>query len=406
MRRSAALLALGFVLIGPPAWAEPAPSLRQLLAATAGAPKLMEATAEVDAAKGREQQAQAWRNPELSLQTENFQGEGPLSAFNGAETTLSVAQTFELGGKRQARTAAARASVSVAEATNRGARSDYVARLAVTYAEAEASARRVDLAQSLLDAALTDARATKLLVDAGKQAQLRTLQAEAETQGARAELAEAQATKVTAFARLTALAGWPRPLDSVSESVLDASLLPATRAPGVNPKVAAAGAERTAAEARLSLERRQAIPDVRLSAGVRRFEADGSTALVAGVSLPLPIFDRNRGGVQAAQAELRAAEARGQQAKLDANADLQSAGAQASSAEARVTAAAAGEAAADEAYRGARLGYDAGRLPLLELSSARRALATARAQRLDAQLASVRAQADLLRLTGATPYGN
>jgi cobalt-zinc-cadmium efflux system outer membrane protein len=103
MRRSAALLALGFVLIGPPAWAEPAPSLRQLLAATAGAPKLMEATAEVDAAKGREQQAQAWRNPELSLQTENFQGEGPLSAFNGAETTLSVAQTFELGGKRQAR---------------------------------------------------------------------------------------------------------------------------------------------------------------------------------------------------------------------------------------------------------------------------------------------------------------
>ena len=139
------------------------------------------------------------------------------------------------------------------------------------------------------------------------------------------------------------------------------------------------------------METRQAVPDLTVSAGVRRLQGDGATAVVAGVSVPLPLFNRNRGATDAARAELAANEARLRQAEFDASADLRAAQSQARNAATRAEAAAAGEAAAAEGYRLARLGYEAGRLPLLELSSARRALAAARVRTLDARLARVRA---------------
>jgi cobalt-zinc-cadmium efflux system outer membrane protein len=147
------------------------------------------------------------------------------------------------------------------------------------------------------------------------------------------------------------------------------------------------------------------MPDVTVSAGVRRLQGDDSTAVVAGLSLPLPLFNRNRGATDAARAELTATEARLRQAEFDAAADLRTAQSQARSAVARAEAASAGEAAAAEAYRLARLGYEAGRLPLLELSNARRALAAARVRTIDARLARVRAEAEIARLTGRTPFG-
>jgi cobalt-zinc-cadmium efflux system outer membrane protein len=91
--------------------------------------------------------------------------------------------------------------------------------------------------------------------------------------------------------------------------------------------------------------------------------------------------------------------------EFDAAADLLAARSQARSAAARIEAATVGEAAATESYRLARLGYEAGRLPLLELSSARRAQAAARVRTIDARLAQVRAEAEIARLTGRAPFG-
>lgn len=127
--------------------------------------------------------------------------------------------------------------------------------------------------------------------------------------------------------------------------------------------------------------------------------------MVAGAALPLPLFDRNRGNTAAARADLRAAEARLARVQLEAQADLTAARAQARGAAARVAAAQAGEAAAAEAYRLSRIGYEAGRLPLIELTAARRALASARLQALEARLARVRAETEAARLAGKTPFG-
>ena len=407
--RLAALLAAGGLTCAGPALAAPAPAFPDLLAAAAQAPLRAESQAQVAAAQGRLDQAGAWRNPELSLEVENFAGEGPMEGLDSAETTLSFSQTLELGGKRGARIDGARMDLALARARDAQARTDYAAALAVAYAEAEAAHLRAAQARELFEAAQSDARAAELLVEAGKEARLRGLQAQAYAQAAQAGLDQALAARDAAFGRLSAQAGSGEAFDSLTSSLLSADLAASdaelAAAPADTPAVLAALADRDSAAAKVRVEQLQARPDLTVSAGVRRFAGDDATAMVAGASLPLPLFDRNRGNTATARAELTAAEARLAQARLDAAADLAAARSQARSAGAQASAAAAGEAAAAEAYRLTRIGYEAGRLPLLELTAARRALAAARLQTLEARLARVRALAEAARLVGKTPFG-
>lgn len=403
--RSALLIAVAWLLPIASVRAEPAPAFQDLLAQAAGAPTPTASAAELEAARARRVQAGAWINPELDVTVENFGGPGPTRGGEQTQATFSIGQTVELGGKRQARIAAAGSDLTAAEAKSLLSRADYAARLAVSYAEAEAAGRRVALAGDALDAAETDARSAKILVESGKEAPLRDLQASADADRARAEVAAARSSETIAFARLTALAGAPRPYDRIAVSLLDRSPQN-TGAPSSSPaSVAAATAEREAAAARLRSARAAAFPDVKFSLGVRRYDETNRSAFVAGASLPLPLFDRNRGGVAEAQAELRGSEARLRQAQLDTEADRRVAEAQAESARIQLAAAQSTDQAAAEAYRLARIGYEAGRLPLLELTAARRALAEARGRTLDAKLDQVKAEAEFARLAGRIPFG-
>src|SRR3546814_16304334 len=60
--------------------------------------------------------------------------------------------------------------------------------------------------------------------------------------------------------------------------------------------------------AELELERSQAIPDLTLSAGVRQFRETDDSAFLVGVSIPIPVFDRNRGAIERAGADVVATE--------------------------------------------------------------------------------------------------
>lgn len=403
--RLAALLAAGGLACAGPSLAAPAPSFADLLAQSAQAPRRAESQAQIAAAQGRFDQAGAWRNPELSLEVENFAGQGPMQGLDSAETTLALSQTFELGGKRGARIDGARRELDLARVRDAQARADAAAALAVAYAEAEAADLRASLARDLSDAAQSDARAADLLVEAGKEARLRALQAQADAQAAQAALDQSLSARDAAFGRLSAQAGSAEPFDSLTSSLLSAQASATDADPADAPTVRAAEADRDSAAAKVRVEQLQSRPDLTVSAGVRRFAGDDATAMIAGASLPLPLFDRNRGNTAAARAELTAAEARLAQARLDAAADLAAARSQARSATAQASAATVGEAAAGEAYRLARIGYEAGRLPLLELTAARRALAAARLQTLEARLARVRALAEAARLAGKPPFG-
>ena len=390
--------------------AEPAPPYPQMLReAQASAPRLAEARAQVAKAEGLARQAGAWPNPTLAVAVENFSRSGRLRGSELAETTASVEQTLELGGKRGARVSAGRAEVEAARRRADEAGAAFAFDLAEAYARAEAADRRVTLATASLGLAQEDARVAAALVEAGREADLRRVQARAAVQAARASVDEARAARATAFGLLTSLAGAPVPITTIPVGLLARADRPAPVVapnPLASPGYLAALAAREAAARQVRVERARAVPDVAVSVGVRRFGEDDSTAMVAGISTPFPLFDRNRGNIGAAQAELAVAEARLDAARLDAEAAVRAGLVRIEASVARLAAAREGEAAAEEAYRLTRLGYEGGKLALVELLNARRGLDEARAQALDAALERLAAQAALARLQGRAPFGD
>jgi cobalt-zinc-cadmium efflux system outer membrane protein len=399
-----AMVALATAIVGP-AWADPAPAFEILLQKISASPTTVEADALHDAAEARLRQARVRPNPTLALEVENAFGSGPFEGFGNAETTLGVTQNLELWGRRGARVDVARAEAGTAALRRDLAVVDAAGRLALAYAEAEAAERRFDLAQEALSITLADARAALTLVEEGREPMVRALQGESEAATARATLDEAMAERDAAFARLTAVAMLPTPATSIETSLID-QVPSASRIGGdTTPIVRVAEAERDAAERRIAVERLQSQPDVSASLGVRRYEAEDATALTLGLSLPLPLFDRNRGNIDAAQAEFRAADARLMGARQETQADRNAAAARLKASTSRVTATDAGVTAAQEAYRLSRIGFDAGRISQLELRSSRAALIFSRNAAVDARLARVRAEIDLARLQGRAPFG-
>jgi len=352
----------------------------------------------------RAQQARALPNPSVTLEAENAYGRAPFTGYDAAETTFSVSQPLELWGQRGARIGAARAAADAAALRRDQSRWAVAGRLALIYAEAEAASLQYELAVEALSLTQADASAVMALIEEGREPTLRGIQAESEVEAARAVVDETQANRDAAFARLAAAAMLTEPVTSIGTSLLDRAPSPFAQDVRNPLAVQIAEAELDAAGQSVTVERLRARPDVTASLGVRRFEEYDSQALTFGISVSLPLFDRNTGAISAARAEQRAAEARLASLKLEAQADRSAAQARLDASITRTRAADNGVAATEEAYRLARAGFDAGRISQLELRSIRAALIAARNTAVDARLARVRAEVELARLDGRAPF--
>lgn len=382
-----------------------APTYESLIARLDEMPSTIEGEALFDAANARVLQAQALPNPSVAVDAENAYGTGPYSGYGNAETAVSLSQPLELWGKRSARVAAAQSEAKSAGLRGEQQRWLTAARLAKTYSSAEATSRRYNLAFEALLLIEQDAKAVDALVEKGREAKLRSIQARSELEAARASLDEAGALRDAAMARLSALAMLDKPVNAVGNSLLDRRASLPQLEPGQPLSVQIAQTELETAEKNITVAKRKAFPDVSVTAGRRRFQSSGDTAMRFGINVSIPLFDRNRGGVSAAYAEQRAAEARLVAQQQEAQADRLSAQAALQASNSRTRAADSGVDAAEEAYRLARVGFDAGRISQLELRSSRAALISARNTTVDTRVSRVLAEIDLALLEGRAPFG-
>ncbi|OMJ31551.1 metal transporter [Sphingomonas sp. Sph1(2015)] len=389
-------------------WAQIAPPFAQLLRQAREAPRIAALDADVAQARGLAEQARARPNPSINLYGENFAGDLRTNARDQQQTTFQIDQPIELGGKRAARIAAGDAGMAVAQARSREGRVAFATELARAYAAAEIADRRIALAEDEVEEATDVLKVSRALVAAGKEARLRQVQAETELHTMESDLEVARAQRVGALARLAAMAGSPRPYTALAESLIDrmdARLASGPVDPMQSAAVKLAQAEREAAARAVTVQQRRATPDITAQLGVRQLRVANGPAIVAGVTIPLPVFDRNRGNIAAAQAELWGMEARAAATRLEAEAGTHAARAQIDAADARATAAKRTLATAEEAYRLARIAYEAGKAPLIELLSARHNLGAARGVILDADIARFDARATLARLAGLSITG-
>lgn len=369
------------------------------------APELLEKKADVGAAAADAAQSRAWLNPRLDAVVENL-GAPQSGGQSQRQSTYTLTQPLEILGKRGARIEAGERGVLVAQSRQRQAQVEFAAELAVAYASVEAAQARRAVAQEDLVRATDDVKATKALVQAGKEADLRLAQAQASASAAQAAGQMAEADVVQALERLSALVGATEPYTGISDSLLS-NAQPAT--PGVSgesPAVVTARAEREALQSQALIEQKRWMPEIGLSAGVRRYGWTSESGYVVGVSASIPLLDRNSNGIVAANQRIAAAEARLTAATLEAEAARRSAQAQSMAAQQRLTAATDSERAASEAYRLSRIGYDSGKTSLMEVLVIRRALSDAKSLTIEARLARVRALAALAQADGRLAFGD
>lgn len=393
----AALLSGALIGLAQAAYAEPISLAEALSQATQGSPSLAEAKARADAAEARARQAGVSPNPELSLEIENFAGTGAFEGLRSTEATLAISQRLELGGKRSARVGVAKAERDFAFLTYKAAIADLDRDIRIAHAGLRAAEDRALLARDNVGAAQELARTAALLVDAGRDPPLRQLRAEAELAEAKADQARTFSELLTARRLLADLIGSSDPELTASETGLeDAPVSPPPDTVTLDEQLKVA--ERDAAKARIKVAKADAVPDITASGGVRRFEDGNDMALVAGISIPLPFRDRNRGNIEAAQSDSIAAELALVVAQRDAARARYDARMMLGAAEVRYEALAGpGIAQAEEALRLARLGYNAGKFSLLELLDAQNALNAAKLNLIEARFDRARALAALIR---------
>jgi cobalt-zinc-cadmium efflux system outer membrane protein len=368
-------------------------------------PSVRAAALEARALDAEADQAGRRLNPSLSLELENFSGSGPLSGFDQTETTFALEQTFRLGGKRSLSERAARARQAAASAECAVILRETELEAAILFAELVAAAQLRDLAEDSADLADELTNTVELRVDAGAAAPPELARAIADAAALRASVASAQANIDRRRYALALLWGSAEPTFAIPAQIsVDPADLAGTSVIA-HPALDRADASVSARSAEQKLARSAAIPDVTVSAGFRRFEETGDEALIAGVSVPLPLFDRGRDTA-------RASAFRGEVASLNRAATQQQLLARQRAA---ISARRAAQTrlditretalpAAEAAYEAAVSGYQIGRFDLTTTLNARTALLDARLAVIDAELALQSEDLRLRALISAAPF--
>ncbi|MCZ2495279.1 cobalt-zinc-cadmium resistance protein [Xylophilus sp. Kf1] len=362
------------------------------------------------AAAGREQQATEGAllqaglrpNPELSALEEDLRR-------GRRTTTLQLTQPIELGGKREARTRAAALRRDQAGLALRQSRADIRAATIGLFIEVLAAQQRRQLAADSIALAENASRAAQQRVLAGKVSPVEETRARVAEAAVRVEALQADGALRSARQRLAALWG-ERPAVGADGAAVSGrlGLPPADMAEP--PPGATFDDAPVLAQARLELDRRQAlvrvetaaaVPNVSVTLGAKRLQEAGVTQAVVGLSVPLPVFDRNQGNL--AEALRREDKARDE---LDAT-DLRL-GSELAQARERLRSTRA-EAltlqrdalpGAREAFDAASRGFALGKFSFLEALDAQRTWFQVQAQAQRALADSLRAAAEIERLLG------
>lgn len=314
-----------FAQVAPVAQPAPLPLTLEELEQTAlrNNPTLRQATAAIDAARGRARQAGAWPNPTIGYVAEEVSF-GPI--VRGGEHGLFATQMIPLGGKLGRGRTVFEREADQAQALAELQRQRILSGVRTRYYEVLTIERRVEVLDQLAQLSSEAAGVTRQLFNVGAADRPDVLEAEIEAQRAQLDVTAARNTRFAAWRRLAATVGdtalTPRPL----ATSIDAALPELDRDTALkqivdhSPEVLAARADLQRTRAIVSRAQRETFPDLFLRGGLaynrELLEAGGAGAarpvgregsVEVGVSVPL--FNRNQGGIAAARAEQGRAEA-------------------------------------------------------------------------------------------------
>ena len=381
--------------------AEPLSLAKAIELALEGNPEVAAAKRQWEATEGQVLQGRSRPNPELAYSLEDTRSKTRTQSW---QLNLPV----DLGGKRAARTKAAEKTREQAQAQLAELQATVRANVAAAYFDVLTAQERLVLARDSAALAKSSTDTVSKRVAAGKVSPVEESKARVAEAGVRVELAQAASEQRNALSRLfallgridapyTVLEGKAENLPSVP-SLVDLQPLIAS-----SPGVVLARIEVDRRKALTDLEQSKRVPDVTVSVGMQRSNETQRNVLLFGVSVPLPVFDRNQGNLlealkleDKARDELQAATVRLHSEVAQARERLSTITAEVQSLQQEVL------PGAKSAYDAATIGFENGKFNFLEVLDAQRTYFTAKSQYLKALGEAHRAAADIDRLLGAS----
>lgn len=287
-------------------------------------PTIIQAQAQVTAAQGMALQAGLPPNPNVGYVAEQIGVNGSAGELQGG----FVSQEFVRGNKLALSRAKYCQRIQIAQ-TNLAAQQARVRNdVAVRFYHALAAQQTLQIHQQIVNTAADNVQTHKEMLNLGQLGEAEVLQAEVELQRQELMLKRATNDLQQSWRDLVAYVGDPYR----QMSPLSGSLLP-TDGPldwesalgqllSSSPELTAARQKIRHDQIAVQREQVEPIPNVTVQATVGQNTEVGQTVAGVSIGLPLPLWNRNQGTIQQAQADLRRSHAEVQRLELQLQTEL------------------------------------------------------------------------------------
>lgn len=254
-------------------------------------------------------QAKLPPNPELSVDMEDSLGSGIYRGAKNMQLSFVISQAIEIGGKRGARIKQARALADIALW-------DFELKKLTLYGEVASRFIDVIVAQENYKRIVQLEKLTKQMIEAidhrlkaGKISQLTADRAQNMAALVEINLERAKRSLEARRIILSSLWGCQKPCFSQAIGFLKLSSYPSFQQLQVkldqNPKLLRWANLIRLEQAKLAIKKSKAFGNLNISAGYRYFNSTEDSAFLFGLSMPLPLFNRNQGAIEEAEANVK-----------------------------------------------------------------------------------------------------
>jgi cobalt-zinc-cadmium efflux system outer membrane protein len=277
--------------------------------ALANNPSLRELGGRVNALRGEWVQVGLPPNPTAGYLASEI-GDSGTAGQQGA----FVGQEFVTGGKLRLSRAVASQDIQAAEQQLAAQRFRVLTDVRIRFYEVLIAQRRAELSSQLLDVATRAVKTADTFFQRQEGNKVDLLQSRIEAGTARMQLKNAENDQLAAWRRLAIVAGSPdmppaRLSGDIEASVAELTFDDATqKLTTASPEIALAQARLERARFALRRACAQRVPNVDVQASVQHDNSTQDEIAGVQVGLPVPIWNRNQGGIQRAQGELLAAQ--------------------------------------------------------------------------------------------------
>ncbi len=269
-------------------------------------PELKARNLEISAFQAKRMQAGLYPNPEIGVDLENIFGTNDYTAFNGSEKTIYLSQDVVLGGKLSKAQKVELLNSKLAKWDLELNRLILIKEIRKTFVEITTLQLQNELNQKLLQISRDFIENLQKRILAGKTSQAEEARASLISTALEIKIQETEMKLASETAKLNSLLG----TQNIKYSSIENNCYLNYDIPEydslkkrivLSPYLAKYNSVMNKLKAQEELEKSKVIPDLSLTFGFRKLNETSSSAFVLGASVPIPLFNNNKGNIQYAQ---------------------------------------------------------------------------------------------------------